>query len=117
MAGDRFIDTGGGNYNEFIQGDSINVQGNYINISQDLARAAAQIQQLLIQLETQGETSESARQKVANQLANQAKNQPEMKHRLSQLGRYLGNAAAGGVISEAALTVLKMALGIAGIPF
>ena len=52
MAGDRFIDTGGGNYNEFIQGDSINVQGNYVNISQDLAQAAAQIQQLLIQLET-----------------------------------------------------------------
>lgn len=117
MAGDRFINTGGGNYNEFIQGDSVNVQGNYVNITQDLAQAAAQIQQLLIQLQAQGDTQKTAQEKIANQLANQAKTQPEYRQKLSQISRYLGDAAANGIIGEAALAVLRMALGLAGIPF
>jgi len=117
MTGNRFINTGGGSYNEFIQGDSINIQGNTINIGHDLTQAAAEIQRLLVQLQSQGDTQESAQRKVANQLATQAQTQPKDQKRLSQIAKYLGNAAAGGVISEAALTVLKMALGLAGIPF
>lgn len=117
MTGNRFINTGGGNYNEFIQGDSINIQGNTINIGQDLSQADAEIQGLLAQLQLQGDSQESAQRKVASQLATQAQTQPETKKRLSQLAKYLGDAAASGVISEAVLTVLKMALGLAGISF
>ncbi|HEY9669239.1 MAG TPA: hypothetical protein V6C91_20675, partial [Coleofasciculaceae cyanobacterium] len=52
------IHTGGGNYNASISGnysESIAgnyIQGNYIRMSQDLSQAAAQIQQLLNQLQT-----------------------------------------------------------------
>jgi hypothetical protein len=51
MTGNRNINTGGGNYNERIQGDY--VQGNYYAVGQpkSLAEAAAEIQLLLKQLE------------------------------------------------------------------
>ncbi len=51
MAGDRNINTGGGNYNERIQGNY--VQGNYYEKGQpqSLAEAAAEIQKLLEQLD------------------------------------------------------------------
>ena len=52
MAGDRNIYMGSGssgNYNESIQGNYI--QGNFINMGQDLSEVTAQIQQLLIQLQ------------------------------------------------------------------
>lgn len=51
MAGDRNINTGGGNYNERIEGDYI--QGNYYAAAekQNLTEAAAEIQALLEQLE------------------------------------------------------------------
>jgi hypothetical protein len=51
MAGDRTINTGGGNYNEKIQGNY--VQGNYYAEGEpkSLADAAAEIQALLEQLD------------------------------------------------------------------
>jgi uncharacterized protein YoaH (UPF0181 family) len=129
MSGDRIIHTGGGTYNESIHGDSINVQGNYINngdsinvqgnyikISQDLAQAATQIQQFLNQLQTQGYSSTEAQKKVAKDLATQAKNEPNTKVTLTKLGRYLGDAAANGLIGEAVVNVVKVALALAGLP-
>ncbi|MHC5825431.1 MAG: hypothetical protein ACYT04_58680 [Nostoc sp.] len=51
MAGDRTINTGGGNYNERIDGSYI--QGNFYAAGQpqSVADAAAEIQQLLEQLD------------------------------------------------------------------
>ena len=109
MSGDRIIHTGGGAYNESIHGDSINIQGNHINISQDLSQAAAQIQQLLNQLQTQGYSSAEAQQQVAQDLATQATNEPNTKTTLTKLGHYLGDAAANGLIGEAAVNVVKVA--------
>ena len=53
MTGDRNINLGSGNYNERIEGDYI--QGNYYNApqKQNLAQAAAEIQELLEQLDTE----------------------------------------------------------------
>jgi hypothetical protein len=129
MSGDRIFNMSGGTYNESIQGDSINihgnyinngdstnVQGNYINISQDLAQSAAQIQQRLNQLQTQGYSSEAAQQKVAKYLATQAKTEPSTMNKLTKLGHYLGDAAANGLIGEAVVTVVKTALTLAGFP-
>ena len=116
MSGERIFNISGGTYNESIQGDSINVQGNYINISQDLSQAAAQIQQRLNQLKTQGYSSEEAQQKVARALAIQAKTEPNTRNTLTKLGRYLGDAAANGLIGEAVVWVVKVALASAGFP-
>jgi uncharacterized protein YoaH (UPF0181 family) len=129
MSGERIFNISGGTYNESIQGDSINVQGNYINngdstnvqgnyinISQDISQAAAQIQQRLNQLKTQGYSSEEAQQKVARALAIQAKNEPNTRNKLTELGRYLGDAAANGLIGEAVVWVVKVALASAGFP-
>jgi hypothetical protein len=129
MSGERIFHISGGTYNESIQGDSIsvqgnyinngdstNVQGNYINISQDISQAAAQIQQRLNQLETQGYSLEEAQQKVARALAIQAKNEPNTRNKLIKLGRYLGDAAANGLIGEAVVWVVKVALASAGFP-
>ena len=42
----------GGNFNQSIPGNYIQVHGNYIDMGQDLSQAAAQIQQLLTQLQS-----------------------------------------------------------------
>ncbi len=123
MTGDRSINISGGTYNEYIQGDAVNVQGNYINqgasinLNQDLSQIATQIQQRLIQLQAQGDSLEVAQCKVASQLADQAKKQPETKHQLANVGKSIGNSAVSGIIGEVAVTVLKMALGLVGISF
>ena len=129
MSGERIFHISGGTYNESIQGDSINVQGNYINngdstnvqgnyinISQELYQLADQIQQRVNQLKTQGYSSEEAQQKVARALAIQAKNEPNTRHKLTELGRFLGDAAANGLIGEAVVWVVKVALASAGFP-
>jgi hypothetical protein len=118
MSGDRIINTGGGAYNESIRGNNINIQGNHINISQDLSQAAAQIQELLTQLQSQGYTPEKAQQKVAEDLANQANHEPVTKSKLAKIGQYLGDAAANGLIGEASVEVLRNVMRLAGIsPF
>lgn len=116
MSGDRTINIGGGTYNESIRGNNINIQGNHINISQDLSQAAAQIQELLTQLQAQGYTPEQAQQQVAEDLANQANNEPVTKSKLAKIGQYLGDAAANGLIGEATVEVLKNVLRLAGLP-
>lgn len=106
----------GGNFNQSIPGNYIQVHGNYINMGQDLSQAAAQIQQLLTQLQSKGYSSTDAQQKVANDWANEAKNDPKAKGKLIKLGQYVRDAAANGVIGEAAVEVIKLALTLSGIP-
>ena len=115
MSGNRNIYMGaGGNYNESIQGDYI--QGDRINISQDLPQAAAQIQQLLYQLQSQGYSQADAQHKVANDWANEANNDSKAKGTLVKLGDYINNTAANGVIGQAAVEVIILALRFSGIP-
>jgi len=88
----------------------------FASILQDLSQAAAQIQKLVTQLKTQGYSSEEAQNKVAQNLAYQAKSDPRTKTTLTKLRPYLGNAAANGLIGEAAVEVIKNALRLLGIP-
>jgi hypothetical protein len=106
----------GGNFNQSIQGNYTEVHGNYINMSQNLSQAAAQIQQLLTQLQSQGYSPTDAQRKVANDWANEAKNDPKAKGKLIKLGQYMRDAVANGVIGEAAVEVIKLALRLSGIP-
>ncbi|HEY9858139.1 MAG TPA: hypothetical protein V6D16_01445 [Candidatus Obscuribacterales bacterium] len=111
MSGDRIINMGSGNYNESVQGDSINIQGNYINTNQDFSQVDTQIQQRLTQLQNEKQYSSEAAQKVvATELANQAKSQPVFKQQLITLGKYIQNGIANGLIGQAAVEVVKIAL-------
>ena len=86
------------------------------SFKQNLADAAVEIQQLLSQLQNQGDNLQQAQQKVASDLARQTQNNPALKEKLTEWGKYVKDAAATGVIGEAAVAVLKLALGFAGIP-
>lgn len=113
MSGDRVINTGGGNYYESIRTEGGNyIQGNYINLSQDLTQAASQIQDLLQQLQKQGVTVEVAQEQVANGMADQAQNNSTMKDKLVKWGQSLGDATVSDVVKG----VVKLAIRSAGIP-
>ncbi|HEY9302506.1 MAG TPA: hypothetical protein VIQ31_40305 [Phormidium sp.] len=114
MANDHNIYMGSGNYSQSIKGNYI--QGNFISRSQDLSEVTAQIQESLIQLQTQGYTPQDAQQKVASDLASQANNDSQAKSRLVQLGQYVFDGAANGLIGEAVVGVVKLTLGLLGIP-
>ncbi|MBN4003578.1 pentapeptide repeat-containing protein [Nostoc sp. LPT] len=90
VTGDRNINTGGGNYNERIERDYI--QGNYYAAGQpqSLAQAAAEIQQLLKQLEqTYPTTTTSQQMVVAAEALNRIESNPLLKERVI-------NAVKGG---------------------
>jgi uncharacterized lipoprotein len=106
----------GGNLNQSIQGGYTQIHGNQINMSQDLSQAAAQIQQLLTQLQSQGYSSTDAGKKVANDWANEAKTDPKAKSKMVKLGQYVRDAATSSVIGEATVEVIKLALRLSGIP-
>jgi hypothetical protein len=106
----------GGNFNQSVEGGYTQIHGNQINTSQDLAQAAAQIQQLLNQLQSQGYSSTDAQQKVASDWAVEAKSDPKAQSRMVKLGRYVRDAATSSVIGEATVEVIKMALRLSGIP-
>ena len=110
----RTINTGGGNYNESIGGNYI--QGNYINLSQDLTQAAAQIQDLLTQLQTQGATVETAQQKVAIDLANEAKANPTVMGKLVGWGQVLAQEASKKTVGDVVAGTVKLGLRAAGLP-
>jgi hypothetical protein len=105
-----------GNFNQSVQGGYTEIHGNQINTSQDLSEAAAQIQRLLTQLQSQGYSSVQAQQKVANDWANEAKNDPKSKNKMIKLGQYVRNAATSSVIGEATIEAIKLALRLSGIP-
>ncbi|MGB3787971.1 MAG: HEAT repeat domain-containing protein [Phormidesmis sp.] len=113
MGGDRVINTSGGNYYESISTEGGNyIQGNYINLSQDLTQAASQIQDLLEQLQKQGIACNVAQEQVANGMANQAHSNPTMKDKLVKWGQSVGDATVSDVVKE----VVKLAIRSAGIP-
>ena len=106
----------GGNFNQSVEGGYTQIHGNQINTSQDLAQAAAQIQQLLTQLQSQGYSSTDAQQKVASDWAVEAKSDPKAQSKMAKLGRYVRDAATSSVIGEATVEVIKLALRLSGIP-
>ena len=106
MTGDRIIntqnyyenvDTGGGNY----------IQGDCINMSQDLSQAASQIQSLLEKLQQQGITVDVAQEQVAQDIANQAKNDPKMRDKLVNWGQSVGNATITDVVKGAVKLAIR----------
>lgn len=105
----------GGNFNQSIEGPYLQVHGNF-NISQDLSQAAAQIQELLRQLENQGYTSQDAQQKVAKDWVNEVQKNPGSKGKLVKLGQSIRDASASAVIGEATLGVIKLVFASLGIP-
>jgi len=104
----------GGNYIESNSGTY--VQGNYVNMSQDLTQAASQIQELLMQLQKQGSTENAAQQQVAEDLANQSRANPTVMGKLVTWGQSLADTASKTSVSEATKIVLTTALRLAGVP-
>lgn len=103
MAGERNINTGGGNYNERIQGDY--VQGNYYAAGQpqSLAEAAAEIQQLLKQLEQTYPTATTSQQMVvAAEAINRIESNPTLKKRAINAAKEGGLAALEKAIDNPA---------------
>jgi hypothetical protein len=110
MSGDRHVNTGGGNYIE--SNDGYYIQGNYINMSQDLTQAAAQIQDLIEQLQKRGVAVDVAQERVANDIANQARSDSTVKDKLLKWGQSLGSATVSDVVKGA----VKLAIRSAGVP-
>jgi len=110
MSRDRNINTSGGNYIESNSGTY--VQGNYINMSQDLTHAAVQIQDLIEQLQRRGVAVEVAQEQVAKDIATQAQTNSTVKDKLLKWGQSLGNATVSDVVKGA----VKLAIRSAGIP-
>ncbi|NJL41262.1 MAG: hypothetical protein HC899_34505 [Leptolyngbyaceae cyanobacterium SM1_4_3] len=110
MSDNRYIDTGGGNYIESNSGTY--VQGNYVTMNQDLAHAAAQIQDLIEQLQRQGVTVDVAQEQVAKDMATQAQTNSTVKDKLLKWGQSLGDATVSDVVKGA----VKLAIRSAGIP-
>jgi uncharacterized protein YjbI with pentapeptide repeats len=104
------------NYGTFSKFEQVNaqnfVQGDYINFNQDLVQAAAQIQDIIDQLQKQGITVEVAQKQVARDMATQAQHDPTVKDKLVKWGQSLGDAAVSDVIKG----VVKLAIRSAGIP-
>lgn len=113
MSDNRTINTGGGSYYESIStsgGDY--VQGNYINLSQDLAQAASHIQDLIEQLQKSGVTIEVAQKQVAKDIATQAEKNLTVRDKLVKWGQSLGDATVSDVVKG----VVKLGIRSAGIP-
>lgn len=106
----RTINTGGGNYIESNSGTY--VERNFINMSQDLAQAASQIQELIEQLQKQGMTANVAQEQVANEMATEAKKDPKMMGTLVKWGQSLADATVIDVVKGA----VKLAIRSVGIP-
>lgn len=104
--------TAGGNF----------IQGDYINMSQDLTQAAAQIQKLIEQLQKQkGVKVDVAENEVAKDLAKQANSDERIKEKLIKWKESLatikwGESLATATVSEAFISVVKLACQSAGIP-
>lgn len=110
MSGDRHINTEGGNYIESNRG--VYIQGNYIDMNQDLTQAATQIQDLIEQLKNRGMTDDVAQEQVAKDIANQAQKNSAIKDKLVKWGQSLGDATVSDVVKGA----VKLAIRSAGIP-
>lgn len=100
-----------------VTGNQEFIQNNYgSEQDQNLKEAIEEIYQLVTQQQTQGSNLKEAQEQVATDLAKQAQNDSTMKDKLIKLKHYLGDAAANGIIGEAAVAVVKSVLNFAGIP-
>jgi L-histidine Nalpha-methyltransferase len=106
----RHINTGGGAYIESNTGTY--VQGDYITMSQNLTHAAAQIQELIEQLQKQDVTVDVAQKQVAKDMATQAQTNSIVKDKLLKWGQSLGDATVSDVVKS----TVKLAIRSAGIP-
>ena len=109
----RHISINGGNYNEVVQGNVVNVSGGtYVEgDSVDKSQIILNIQERLEAVLAEGYSIEVAKSQVAHELVTQSKSTPDLLKTL----KYVSNAATGGVIGEAALSVVKLALGMIGL--
>lgn len=113
MGDNRTINTSGGNYYESIDTSGGHyVQGNYINMSQDLTQAASQIQDLIEQLQKSGVSADVAQEQVAKDVATQAQKSPTVRDKLVKWGQSLGDATINDVVKG----VVKLGIRSAGIP-
>jgi hypothetical protein len=71
-----------GNYNENIYGDYVEIHGHQININNDFAEVAAQIQELVNQLKNQGYSQEEAEEEIAQKLEEKSLNNTKFKRTL-----------------------------------
>jgi hypothetical protein len=101
-----------GNDNKYIENNGTYVERDYINMSQDLTKAASQIQDLIEQLQKRGVTVDVAQTQVAENIAVQAKKDSTMKEKLAKWGQSLGDATVSDVVKS----VVKLAIRSAGIP-
>ncbi|MGD1953355.1 MAG: pentapeptide repeat-containing protein [Leptolyngbyaceae cyanobacterium] len=105
----------GSTLNYVESNDGSIVQGNYIEMSDDLVESASKIQDLLDQLQRQGMSPEMAKRQVAGDLVKQVNNDPSVKEKLVKLGHLLGTTAAQTTVSDLAKGTLKLALSTVGI--
>jgi chromosome segregation ATPase len=88
----------------------VGIQNNYSpEQKQSLPEAAAEIQQLLIQLQRTCNT-EDAQQQVAKDLVNKARSNTSFRSNLIKWGQSLGDTAAQTTVSEAVKGVIKLVL-------
>jgi uncharacterized protein YjbI with pentapeptide repeats len=106
VSGDRTINMGDGNYNERIQGDY--VQGNYYAAGQqNLAQAAAEIQQLLQQLEqTNPTTTTSEKMTVVAKAVDEIEKNPTLKARVIGAFKSGGKEALKEAIDHPLVNIL-----------
>jgi hypothetical protein len=77
------IYTGGGNYNENINGDQIEIYGDVtININQDFSEVAQQITELIKEMKNQGYSEEDAKTQIVTELAEEARKKPKVRKKL-----------------------------------
>lgn len=116
MPDNRYINVGsGGTYNENsqnhnVQGDFIQIQGNFVQSSQiddeTLNQTIVDIQQLLEQLQTRYSPVE-AQQKAAIELASKARRDPVFKQVLAKLRFVAANGGIEAVIGKIIELALK----------
>ncbi|OCQ97144.1 hypothetical protein BCD64_16315 [Nostoc sp. MBR 210] len=78
----RNIYTGGGNFNENIHGDVIEIHGNTIYIEHDFSEIAQELRELITKLKNQGYSEEDAETEIANDLAEEARKKPNVRKKM-----------------------------------
>jgi hypothetical protein len=123
------VHTGGGNYNEsisgnynehirdYIQGNSITIQGDCISMNSDLSEVAAQLIEIVTRLQTQeGYSQEEAQQRVARDLATQAQSNRAVRVKLRKWNRSLDEVTAETPVLEVATEVVRAAVNRESLP-
>jgi hypothetical protein len=98
-----------GNYNENVYGDYLEIHGNQININNDFAAVAVQIQELVNQLKNQGYSKEEAEEEIAKKLEEKSSNNPKVKRTLRRWRASFSNKSNAASDKEIAKDVVKTA--------